>query len=117
MIAIATVSLLIALFFSLYKGNKRKDDMLALGLKKDVWLNRVFVQNGLAIFATWLSLASNLNFAIFLNQEAGFDKVTASTVALVVISLVVVVYFVLENFIWQRFIFTIKFHVELIIYF
>ena len=71
--------------------------------KKDVWLNRFLVQNGIGFFLTWLSLASNLNFAIFLTYEAGVKVDIASTVVLIIILAVIIVYFVLENFIWQRF--------------
>lgn len=76
--------------------------MIQHGLKADVWINRFLLQNGVAFFLTWLSLATNLNFAIFLTYEAGLEVSISSTVALIVILLIVVVYFILENFIWQR---------------
>ena len=61
------------------------------------------LQNGIGFFLTWLSLASNLNLAIFLTYEAGVAVDISSTIALIVILAAVVVYFILENFIWQRF--------------
>jgi uncharacterized protein YacL len=76
---------------------------LNLNSVKDIWLNRFLVQNGLGFFLTWLSLASNLNFANFLSYSANIDQSIGSTVALVIIIGVIGTYFVLENFIWQRY--------------
>ena len=61
------------------------------------------VQNGLGFFLTWLSLASNLNFAMFLAYGSGIKMDIASTVALILILVIIVTYFILENFVWHRY--------------
>lgn len=103
MIVAATLALHVCLFISFRRGYSLREKMIAQGYKKDVWLNRFIVQNGLGFFVTWLSLASNLNFANFLTFSASVPQENSSTLALVIIIIVVVTYFVLENFIWQRY--------------
>jgi len=38
--------------------------------QKYVWLYRVFVNNGLAFYATWVTIATMLNFAIALTYAS-----------------------------------------------
>ena len=57
----------------------------------------------MAFYLTWLSLASNLNFASFLHYVAGVDLYLSSTIALIIILGCIVTYFVLENLIYQRY--------------
>lgn len=102
-ISVSAISLHVLLFISHRKSYNSYDSMIKHDLKVDVWINRFLLQNGVAFFLTWLSLATNLNFAIFLTYEAGVEVSISSTAALVVIFLIVVVYFILENFIWQRY--------------
>ncbi len=74
-----------------------------LNRKPDIWLNRIILQNGLGFFLTWLSLATNLNFATFLTYENGVDMQLSSTIALIFILAIIVVYFVVESIIWPRY--------------
>lgn len=76
--------------------------MIENGLNHDVWMNRFILQNGIAFYLTWLSLATNLNFAIFLTYEASVEVSISSTVALIAILIIIVAYFVVENFVWPR---------------
>jgi hypothetical protein len=77
--------------------------MLQHNLKKDIYLIRILPLNGLGFFATWLALASTLNFAQFLTYQGGAKDNVASTLALFIILALAVVYFIFENFVWQRF--------------
>lgn len=59
--------------------------------------------NGLGFFATWLSLATNLNMAQFLTWVCGAEDHIAETIALVNILIIALVYSICENFFWHRF--------------
>lgn len=103
MIAASAISLHVCLFISLRKGYNDKEKMIENGLKNDVWMNRFILQNGIAFYLTWLSLATNLNFAIFLTYDASIEVSISSTVALICILIIIVAYWVVENFIYPRY--------------
>ena len=77
--------------------------LVNISSKVDIWLVRILVQNSLGLFLTWVSIASNLNFAFFLGYNAGVNIYTSASIALAIILLTIIVYFILENFIWQRY--------------
>uniref|UniRef100_A0A3B5KY79 Uncharacterized protein n=1 Tax=Xiphophorus couchianus TaxID=32473 RepID=A0A3B5KY79_9TELE len=64
---------------------------------KDLVCLRILVQNGLAVYATWSSIASLLNFSVVL-QLWGVDKSTAATISLCILF----AEFVLENWVLDR---------------
>ena len=75
----------------------------SLHRKVDIWLVRLFVHNGLAVYGTWLYLATLLNLVIWVGQIYNKDaqSVTdASTAALSLVLVGIVIYFVCENFIF-----------------
>ncbi len=59
--------------------------------------------NGLGFFATWLSLATVLNFAQFLAYECSADVTLVGTLALIAILIVFVVYFIFDNVVWPEY--------------
>ena len=65
----------------------------------DVWCLRTFVQNGIMFYTAWVSIASCINFAIYLQENLGVPRPTAGSVALSVLLCLLVVWFILENFI------------------
>ncbi|AWP20611.1 Hypothetical protein SMAX5B_001584 [Scophthalmus maximus] len=78
--------------------------------KVDLWLHRVLIQNGVAIYATWTTIASMINLAIVLNYNASLSPTDAATVSLSILTAVLIVWFILENFVLDkhvRFILTI----------
>ncbi|XP_054479364.1 uncharacterized protein LOC129111094 [Anoplopoma fimbria] len=70
--------------------------------KVDLWLHRVLVQNGIAIYATWTTIASLVNLAIVLNHDANVSQADAATVSLSVLTVLVFVWFFLENSILDK---------------
>lgn len=70
---------------------------------RDLLAVRILAQNGLAFFATWLSLATNLNFCLFLAYSCGVDSKVAGTISLFIILSLIVTYTVLENFVWPKY--------------
>jgi hypothetical protein len=69
----------------------------------DIWLTRFLVQNGLALFATWVALATSLSFTIFLKYSMGLQELTAGTVGLCIIMVLVCAYFLSENFFFKAY--------------
>lgn len=65
--------------------------------KVDLWLHRVLVQNGVAIYATWTTIASLLNLTIVLTHNANMSPTNAATVSLSVLTTVLFVWFILES--------------------
>jgi hypothetical protein len=69
----------------------------------DVWLIRILVLNGLGFFATWVSIATSLNFGQFLSYSCAVEPKLASSICLVVISLLFIAYFLIDNFFWPKY--------------
>ncbi|KAE8279857.1 hypothetical protein D5F01_LYC21988 [Larimichthys crocea] len=63
----------------------------------DLWLHRVLVQNGIAIYATWTTIASLVNLTIVLTNDGNMSQTDAGTLALSVLTVVLFVWFILEN--------------------
>ena len=74
------------------------------GLTKEIWLIRFLLHNGLAFFATWITIATLLNFGIVLHYEWGVDLNLASTIPLACLSFLILCWFVLETFVLDRYI-------------
>ncbi|XP_030631327.1 uncharacterized protein si:dkey-29d8.3 [Chanos chanos] len=68
---------------------------------KDLWCYRLLVQNGIATYATWTTIATLLNFTIVLD-DGGVSKTDAATVSLCLLLLEVIVWFIVENFVIEK---------------
>jgi hypothetical protein len=93
----------LSLFVSHRKLNENEEIMRESGLKVDIWLVRILIQNGIAFYATWLSIASNLSFATYIIWRLGASVEDAGTAALLLILAAIIVYFILENFVWRKY--------------
>ncbi|XP_071103238.1 uncharacterized protein [Haliotis cracherodii] len=62
--------------------------------KKEIWLIRAFVQNGLAFYGAWCTIATLLNVATALTygEHPRFDQSTSSTIALSILAVELVVF-------------------------
>ncbi|XP_068438431.1 uncharacterized protein [Clinocottus analis] len=72
--------------------------------KVDLWLHRVLVQNGIAIYATWTTIASLINLTIVLDLDANMSPADAATVSLSVLTILLGVWFFLENFVLDKYV-------------
>lgn len=75
-----------------------------LGAGKEVWLVRCLVQNGLAFFATWVSIATLLNFAIVLTYIWSVEMQVSSSIALAILALEIILWFCLDNFLFDKYV-------------
>lgn len=71
--------------------------------RKDVWLVRFLVQNGLAMFAMWGTVASMFNFAVVLTYRTGARQSVSSSVALSIFTLEIVTWWVFDNFVFEKY--------------
>ena len=71
--------------------------------KIDLWITRLLVTNGLAIYATWSTVATLINLGIVLQYYAGFTAGTTGTLVLWMLSFIELGYFALENTVLDRF--------------
>ncbi|XP_044074590.1 uncharacterized protein si:dkey-29d8.3 [Siniperca chuatsi] len=97
MIAISSYS---ALFFCCFAT-----DYYGLWLqtyhRKDLACLTILVQNGLALYTTWTSIASLINFSLVLHLW-GVDKSTAATASLCILFAEVVGWFIFQNWVLDR---------------
>ncbi|XP_072307460.1 uncharacterized protein [Eucyclogobius newberryi] len=70
--------------------------------KVDLYLIRVLVQNGIAIYATWTTVASLVNLNVVLTTEAKMSQSDASTTTLAILTVIIVTWFVLENWLLEK---------------
>ncbi|XP_012735598.2 uncharacterized protein LOC105938417 [Fundulus heteroclitus] len=97
------------IFFSCY-GLSQYGAWLNKYHRVDLWLHRVLIQNGIAIYATWTTIASLVNLTIVLVYDANVSNTDGATISLSILTVAVVAWFVLENFVLDkhvRFILTI----------
>ncbi|XP_022089421.1 uncharacterized protein LOC110978606 [Acanthaster planci] len=104
------VALLALLPFTLYLVliiNHRLVDQSGINLRNnhriDLIAVRIIIQNGLATYATWVTIATLINFAIVLRYWGGMSQSDASTVSLSILLVEVLVYFVLENIVFEKY--------------
>ncbi|XP_075934802.1 uncharacterized protein LOC142934211 [Anarhichas minor] len=69
--------------------------------RKDLYCLRILVQNGLALYTTWTSIASLINFSLVLHLW-GVARSTAATASLCILFAEVVAWFLLENWVLDR---------------
>ena len=70
----------------------------------DVWATWILVINGIAIYATWLTVATLLNLGIVVQYYGDFSAVNNGTLCLSLLTVEVIVYFILENTVLDRFV-------------
>ena len=96
----ATIGASVVMFYFRVEHLRRKKQRL------DLILVTVFLHNGLAVYATWTSVATLLNMGIIM-QYTGDNKQDDTTVGLVVLSILIVeevIWFLLENSVLDRFV-------------
>ncbi|XP_008112923.1 uncharacterized protein LOC103279469 [Anolis carolinensis] len=72
--------------------------------KADLWLIRILVQNGIALYATWTTIATLLNFTVVLIYNGHVSNETATIVSLCILLCEVAVWFYLENFLFDKYV-------------
>ncbi|XP_013413425.1 uncharacterized protein LOC106175817 [Lingula anatina] len=100
---LTTFSLYVALFLTHRQLEKIAPNLVSMKSVKDIWMIRFFVQNGLAFYATWCTIASLLNTAIVLSYTIGIKQDIACTIVLGVLAGEILVWFGLDIFVFDRY--------------
>ena len=101
-INLMTCNLYICLVVSLRRLNDYGTLMVRQKLQRDIWLMRVLVHNGLAMFATWGTVAAMFNFAVVLTYRTGAKAEVGSTVSLAIFTLEIIAWWIFDNFVFER---------------
>ncbi|XP_072513724.1 uncharacterized protein [Salminus brasiliensis] len=101
MLALVAFTNYLAIFFSCH-GLKEYGAWLNKYHKKDLWCLRVLVQNGLAVYATWTTIATLINLTIVVCYDAGMSRSDAATLSLSFLLVEVVAWFILETFVIDK---------------
>ncbi|XP_078575306.1 uncharacterized protein LOC144861354 [Branchiostoma floridae x Branchiostoma japonicum] len=102
LLALIAFSIYYMLYIS-YRRVDRNGPWLTENAPVDLWLIRALVHNGLAIYATWVTIATLLGFATVLTYESGYDNEDVCTGILGLLLAIILVWFFLENFVFERF--------------
>lgn len=98
------VSLYFCVIYSMIHLHRVTNKMEKMGLKKDVWLVRILIQNGVAFYCAWTNVASLLNVVIVLDYTpVDVDPVVCAWIALGILNAIILVLFVLEVFVFDSY--------------
>ncbi|KAF3703664.1 hypothetical protein EXN66_Car019352 [Channa argus] len=95
--ALMTITDYMVLFFSCH-GLKIYGAWLNKYHNTDLWLIRVLVQNGVAVYATWGTLCTLLNLTIYLQHQTEASRCECSLLSLLLLLMELLAWFLLENF-------------------
>lgn len=87
-----------------------------------LWAYRILVLNGLPFYATWVTIASSLNFSIAMTYEwqtqIPRDTQTSGYIALAAVTLILIIYFALDLYIFEKYLrYTYSVYLQLFIAF
>ncbi|KAG7526756.1 hypothetical protein JOB18_044775 [Solea senegalensis] len=95
--ALMTVANYAILFFSCH-GLKIYAAWLHKYHNMDLWLIRILVQNGVAVYATWGTVSTLLNLTIYLQHQRGTSRCDCAMLSLMLLLMELFAWFLLENF-------------------
>ena len=106
---IQMASLWTAIGLSCWDLSKNLKTLYSNGLEGDAWLMRMFVHNGLAMYASYYTFYFFLELNMVIVHVSGYNSIDATTVCLSILMFFVVLYFALDISVldhWLRFVFT-----------
>ncbi|XP_053409124.1 uncharacterized protein LOC123561480 isoform X2 [Mercenaria mercenaria] len=99
-LALQPFTLYICLFFSFKTLYNNLDFLTRNGLNVDIWLIRLLIQNGIAFYAAWVTVATLLNLGVVLTYKDGSDVTDtflaqdiSSTIILAIVSVEILLWF------------------------
>ncbi|XP_067434605.1 uncharacterized protein [Thunnus thynnus] len=95
--ALMTVTNYMIIFFSCH-GLKIYGAWLNKYHNIDLWLFRILVQNGMAVYATWGNLSTILNLTIYLQHQTVTSRCDCAMLSMLLLLMELLTWFLLENF-------------------
>ncbi|XP_074653163.1 uncharacterized protein LOC141907424 [Tubulanus polymorphus] len=115
MSALMAGTLYAAIFISHRNLAANEDALQKQGLGREIWFVRFLVQNGLALYASWVTIATLINFAVVLSYTTGaVVQHTASTISLSILISAQVAWVVTNAFLRKYLVFTFSPYVVVI---
>lgn len=101
-----SLTLYAALFFAHRNLYRITPTLTADNKKVDIWLVRFLVQNGIAFYATWCTIATLLNLGIVISytSDPAIDQSVASTVSLSILTVEILSWFTLDIFFLDKYV-------------
>ena len=103
-IVITPFTLYCCLFISFRRLYKSLAYLTKNSAVKEIWFIRLLIQNGMAFYAAWVTVASLINLIVVLVYEAKVDQELASTIALGVLAFELVLWFILDNYVLDKYV-------------
>ncbi|XP_013413395.1 uncharacterized protein LOC106175794 [Lingula anatina] len=104
-IALMPFTLWVALVFCHLRLDSIAYQLIGMNSGKDIWLIRFLVQNAMAFYATWVTIATLLNLSMVLSYVTkAVTQDVACTIALGILSAEITTWFILETFVLDRYV-------------
>lgn len=105
LLIVITLTLYVCLVFAYRHLDRGVEVLVKQDRKKDVWLTRFLVHNGLSIYATWVTIASLLNLTFVLLYRSSFtiSQENAATISLSILSAFIAAYLIADWFFLDRY--------------
>ncbi|XP_060070056.1 uncharacterized protein LOC132550063 [Ylistrum balloti] len=94
--AIMALTLFVILIISCRAVHNNLSVLIKDGAGKEAWFIRFFLQNGIAFYATWVTVATHLNLAMVMHYSGGVANDIACTTALGMLIFFVILWFLTE---------------------
>lgn len=103
-LALIVFTLYICMLLSHRQLDRIAHYLISAGSTKDIWLIRILVHNGLAVYATWTTIATLLNLTIVLIYEADMEMNLAGTISLSALGFELLLWFILDVTVFDRYV-------------
>ncbi|VDI62617.1 Hypothetical predicted protein [Mytilus galloprovincialis] len=103
-ILITPFTLYVCLFLSFRQLYRNLAYLSKNDATKEIWFIRFFIQNSLAFYAAWVTVASLINLVVVLVYDADVEQELACTITLGILSFEIVAWFIIDNFIIDKYV-------------
>lgn len=93
----------VSIGFSLHALQRNTPDLLRMKLKREIGLVIGLVQNGMAFYATWITIATHLGLAIVLAYTAGMNQQDACSIVLGMLGFFIILYNLLDTLVINKY--------------
>lgn len=101
-VVLLAAMLYIAFAISVNALHKHGQDLINKGHWKDVFFNMIFVQWGIGIYTSWVTISILLNFTTVLQHYAHISAETSAAISLATLLVLMAILFAVDNFIFEK---------------
>ena len=89
---------------NLYRSFRHQPVLAEFDHEREVWLIRILIQNGLALYAAWCTVLTLMNLAMCISYDDDLAQDKSSTIALAFLAAEILVWFGVDNFVLDKFV-------------